>query len=174
LHTPSSKSRYGGTSPAVGPTDSSILPPARGATHTVAMGLACRGGSGHDAHGGGASVRPVVLLLPALRGDAVRAAAARVLHGARVGGRAAAQPRVHTPACAARGTGEARDWWKRPLPLVSPHDHMILIESGPGGLTREVETPLPSNSSHDHMILRVDLVGSHAGGGNALAFNQPT
>ena len=34
-------------------------------------------------------------------------------------------------------------------------------ESGPGGLTREVETPLPSNSPHDHMILRVDLVGSH-------------
>jgi hypothetical protein len=34
------------------------------------------------------------------------------------------------------------------------------IESGPGGLTREVETPLPSNSPHGHMILRVDLVGS--------------
>ena len=34
-------------------------------------------------------------------------------------------------------------------------------ESGPGGLTREVETPLPPNSPHDHMILRVDLVGSH-------------
>jgi hypothetical protein len=34
-------------------------------------------------------------------------------------------------------------------------------ESGPGGLTREVETPLPSNSPHDHMILRGDLVGSH-------------
>jgi hypothetical protein len=29
-----------------------------------------------------------------------------------------------------------------PLPSNSPHD----IESGPGGLTREVETPLPSNS----------------------------
>jgi hypothetical protein len=38
------------------------------------------------------------------------------------------------------------------------------------GLTREVETPLPSNSPHDHMILRVDLVGAHTGGGNALAF----
>jgi hypothetical protein len=38
------------------------------------------------------------------------------------------------------------------------------IESGPGGLTREVETPLPSNSPRDHMILRVDLVGSHARG----------
>jgi hypothetical protein len=35
------------------------------------------------------------------------------------------------------------------------------IESGPGGLTREVETPSPSNSPHDHIILRVDLVGSH-------------
>jgi hypothetical protein len=35
------------------------------------------------------------------------------------------------------------------------------IESGPGGLTREVDTPLPSNSPHDHMILRVDLVDSH-------------
>jgi hypothetical protein len=34
-------------------------------------------------------------------------------------------------------------------------------ESGPGGLTREVDTPLPSNSPHDHMILREDLVGSH-------------
>jgi hypothetical protein len=34
-------------------------------------------------------------------------------------------------------------------------------DSGPGGLTREVETPLPSNSPHDHMILRVDLVDSH-------------
>jgi hypothetical protein len=34
-------------------------------------------------------------------------------------------------------------------------------ESGPLGLTREVERPLPSNSPHDHMILRVDLVGSH-------------
>jgi hypothetical protein len=38
----------------------------------------------------------------------------------------------------------------------------FLRESGPGGLTREVETPLPSNSPHDHMILRVDLVDSHA------------
>jgi hypothetical protein len=37
-----------------------------------------------------------------------------------------------------------------------------------------VETPLPSNSPHDHMILRVDLVGAHAGGENALAFKQPT
>jgi hypothetical protein len=68
----------------------------------------------------------------------------------------------------------------------SPHDHLVLrvdlvgshgrwkgpclqtahmpydIESGPGGLTREVERPLPSNSPHDHMILRVDLVDSHA------------
>jgi hypothetical protein len=34
-------------------------------------------------------------------------------------------------------------------------------ESGPGGLTREVETPLPLNSPHDHMILRVDLEDSH-------------
>jgi hypothetical protein len=34
-------------------------------------------------------------------------------------------------------------------------------ESGPGGLTRELETPSPSNSPHDQMILRVDLVGSH-------------
>jgi hypothetical protein len=34
-------------------------------------------------------------------------------------------------------------------------------ESGPGGLTREVETPLPANSPHDHLILRVDLVDSH-------------
>jgi hypothetical protein len=38
----------------------------------------------------------------------------------------------------------------------------------------EVETPLPSNSPHDHMILRVDLVGSLKGGGNTLAFKQPT
>jgi hypothetical protein len=36
-----------------------------------------------------------------------------------------------------------------------------MCTSGPGGLTREVETPLPSNSPHDHMILRVDRVGSH-------------
>jgi hypothetical protein len=35
------------------------------------------------------------------------------------------------------------------------------MESGPGGLTREVETPFPSNSPHGHMIWRVDLVGSH-------------
>jgi hypothetical protein len=34
-------------------------------------------------------------------------------------------------------------------------------ESGPGGLTRELETPSPSNSPHDQMILRVDLVDSH-------------
>jgi hypothetical protein len=34
--------------------------------------------------------------------------------------------------------------------------------SGPGGLTREVETPLPSNSPRAHMVLRVDLVDSHA------------
>ena len=45
-------------------------------------------------------------------------------------------------------------------------------ESGPGGLTREVERPLPSNSPHDHMILRVDW-WAHTGGGNALAF-KPT
>jgi hypothetical protein len=38
---------------------------------------------------------------------------------------------------------------------TSPYD----IKSGPGGLTREVETPLPSNSPHDPMILRVDLGG---------------
>jgi hypothetical protein len=47
-------------------------------------------------------------------------------------------------------------------------------ERRPGGLTREVERALPSNSPHDHMLLRVDLVGAHAGGGNALAFKQPT
>jgi hypothetical protein len=41
------------------------------------------------------------------------------------------------------------------------------------GLTREVETPLPSHSPHDHLILRGDLV-AHTGGGNALAFKQPT
>jgi hypothetical protein len=46
--------------------------------------------------------------------------------------------------------------------------------SGPGGLTREVETPLPSNSPHGHMILRGDRVWAHTGGGNALAFEQPT
>jgi hypothetical protein len=37
------------------------------------------------------------------------------------------------------------------------------IESGPGGLTREVETPLPSNSPRAHMILRVDVVDSRVG-----------
>jgi hypothetical protein len=37
-------------------------------------------------------------------------------------------------------------------------------ESGPGGLTREVETPLPSNSPHDHMILRVGIWWAHTGG----------
>jgi hypothetical protein len=44
-----------------------------------------------------------------------------------------------------------------PLTLLGMND----IESGAGGLTREVETPLPSNSPHDPMMLRVDLVGSH-------------
>jgi hypothetical protein len=34
-------------------------------------------------------------------------------------------------------------------------------ESGPGGLTREVDRPLPSNHPHDRMMLRVDLVDSH-------------
>jgi pyruvate dehydrogenase E2 component (dihydrolipoamide acetyltransferase) len=31
-------------------------------------------------------------------------------------------------------------------------------ESGPGGLTREVDKPLAPNSPHDHMILRVERV----------------
>ena len=31
--------------------------------------------------------------------------------------------------------------WKRPLPSNSPHD-LMYIESGAGGLTRDVETPL--------------------------------
>jgi hypothetical protein len=42
---------------------------------------------------------------------------------------------------------------------ATPHarvtKHLERLESGPGGLTREVDTPLPSNSPHDHMILRV-------------------
>jgi hypothetical protein len=54
-------------------------------------------------------------------------------------------------------------------PLHMPRER----ESGPGGLTRAVETPLPSNSPHDPMISRVDRVDSYTGGGNALAFKQP-
>jgi hypothetical protein len=44
--------------------------------------------------------------------------------------------------------------WKRPCLQTA---HMTLcIESGSGGLTREVETPLPSNSPLGPMILRVE------------------
>jgi hypothetical protein len=79
--------------------------------------------------------------------------------------------------------GLTREVGKGSLPSNNPHDYILLrvdlartgggnalaikqptlpydIESGPGGLAREVETPLPSNSPHDHMILRVDRVGS--------------
>jgi hypothetical protein len=46
-------------------------------------------------------------------------------------------------------------------------------ESGAGGLTREVDTPSPSNSPHTHMLFRVER-WVNTGGGNALAFKQPT
>jgi hypothetical protein len=58
--------------------------------------------------------------------------------------------------------------WKRPC-LQTAHMSICAIESGPGGLTREVETPLPSNSPHDHMILR----GAHTGDGHAQVGMMP-
>jgi hypothetical protein len=54
----------------------------------------------------------------------------------------------------------------------SPHDHMILRVE-PGGLTWEVERSLPSNSPHDHMTLRVELVGSHGRVETPLPSNSP-
>jgi hypothetical protein len=63
--------------------------------------------------------------------------------------------------------------WKTPLPSNSPHDHMILRVELVGSHGRW-KTPLPSNSPHDHMILREWSWWAHTGGGNALAFKQPT
>jgi hypothetical protein len=51
--------------------------------------------------------------------------------------------------------------WKRPLPLNSPHEHMLLREDRVGSHGRW-KRPLPSNSPHDHMLLRVDRLGVFA------------
>jgi hypothetical protein len=68
----------------------------------------------------------------------------------------------------------------RTLPLVSRATLCSAVrpsrESGPGGLTREVETPLPSPCVPRHPVLRCAPLErewtwwAHTGGGNALAF----
>ena len=67
-------------------------------------------------------------------------------------------------------------WWKnsRANPAVVPSRAELRERGSWWAHIREVETPSPLNSPHDHMMLRVYLVDSHTGGGNALAFKQPT